>query len=448
MLQWRDKHEARTVDVWLYRQNPFAAVWSHGFPRIAEYTKDGREVREVSFGSHVCVEDPEILRRQSFRDRETGERDTPPKICPMCLLTEHVYQLVREGALQLTDQLFRIEAGPGSRDAAIIHAGGLYGGFKTEKLSDEERDAIREAGINLKEAWGESALSRCQYIFIVVDDENPDEGLQIAKESQLLGDKVREAINKERERRGPDKGNPILNPYPIRFKHFPAEKVFNKKYDAVALDGEPSESVLELITNGEEPDISRYVDPPNYRTLRAQLEQYALFELDWDAIFGPIEKHLDEAGFYVAPDAPKAEPAKAAPKPTPKASTSARKPERREQREEEPPKREERKPVAAAKPAATSGRRLAPKPEPEPAVDVEQPAEDEIPCDECGKMMPADASVCAHCGAQYIIDKPAAAAPKAAAKPAAGKPKPGAAKPKAPRGSVNGDPAGDSDVPF
>lgn len=422
LLKWRDEKESRSVDVWFHRKAPFTSVWSCGFPRISEYQKEGRTIREAANGSVICIEPEEVLRRQSFRDRETDERETPPTIDPMCLLIEHVRGMIRDGSLKLTDELFRVAANETDRDARIIHAGGFCGLFKEDKLSDDEKDELAEAKISLREAWMESALPRCNYIYLVVNNDRPEDGVQIAKETSLLGDKVKEVIGNEIERRGSEKGNPIRNPYPFRWKHFPAERVFHKKYNAIALDAEPDEQIAELITESDLPDISRFTSPPNYKTLRAQLESYCLYSLDWDAVFGPVEKKLDPAGFYIAPEPEKPRaavqvPGKVAAKPKLAPKAAAKK---------------EPEPEPEAEPVKPGRRKLAAKPE-VPTV----------PCDECKEPMPEDATVCGACGAKYELEEPAKpAAAKPSPKPAAGKPKP------SPKKAAVDDGPGDSDVPF
>ena len=416
ILKWKDPKESRTVDVWLHRKAPFTAVWSHGFPRIAEYQKDGRDIREVRPGSIVCVESEEVLRRQGFRDRDTDERETAPTICPMCLLAEHVRALVRDGAIKVTDVLFRVSPDESSRDVQLIHAGGFYGGFKEDKLTDEEMEALREARISLRDAWRETGVARCNYVFVVVDAEDTAEGVQIAREPGLLGDKMKEAIANEIERRK-DRGYPIKNPYPFRWKNVPSEKVIHKRYAVNVLEEEASEELLQLITETDVPDLSRFTDPPNYRTLRAQLEQYCQFELDWNSIFAPIESKLDDSGFYASAAKPKATTAS---KPKPAAK---------------PEPKQETKPAEA--PVTTTRRKLS-KPEPEPEPESEQTAANMIPCDECQEPMAEDQELCGKCGAKYEV------APKLA------KPKPAATTKKKPaaRRSVEDGAPGENDVPF
>ena len=84
------------IDVWLHTRRPFGMVWQHGIPRID--TKDdpetGRTQRKVFGGSYKCLEEESTLKDMYFRDKVTLERKTPPEICPICRLVEHVHMMV------------------------------------------------------------------------------------------------------------------------------------------------------------------------------------------------------------------------------------------------------------------------------------------------------------------------------------------------------------------
>lgn len=376
---WKDEVSHNTqgmkeahLDVWLHTKSLFTAVWRHNWPQVFQ-KQDG--TRNLYNSRMRCLEHESTLRRQYFRSN--GLREAPPTVCPHCLLIEKVRQLVESGQLDWKEVLFRFSV---DGNTIELHAGGIYNGYK--KANDEQKKELAAAGIYVKDAWKENCMSACSYVFPVVVAGKEDDGIVISVEKDSLGDAFKRELSKQIAARK-DKGNPLLNPYPLRWMYYPDEMNPNKRYDVLALTEEkPSAEVLQLIVDTDPPadQIAKVLDPMNMKTLRASMEQYCTYELDWDAIFGPVEKFCDEQGNYRAPT----EDATAKPKPVSKPTVA--KPE-----VVAAPATTVAKPTTA--PAASSGRRVARAPEVKMGP----------PCDKCGAAMREDQTECTGCGTKYTI---------------------------------------------
>ncbi len=412
LSKWRKRTPPEVV-TWMHTRSKLHSVWQHNWPRIVDLRDGGRAIWG---GSFKCLEDEKtVLSFQRNRDRKTGKRDVPPAVCPLCRLVEYVRDLVQEGEMSWTDVLFRYEiADGGNSEPRIMHAGGLYGGFGIKNPTQEQLKELETAGIRRDEAWMENAYAQCKYVFRVVDNSEPDKGCQIAVEQDLLGQKVRETIAKEMEGRGLEKGNPLKNPYAIKWKHCPSEKEFGKKYNALAMSNEVvplTPEIERLIVEVDPPDISRVLEPWNIKTLRSLVEHYCQFQgLDWDTVFGPAEARCDENGNYAEPEPddedenplPDEQPASPS---SPKRTISAAKPA------PAPPAAVQAAPSAPAEPAKKSLRKKKVEPAPPPP-----PAEGAEPCpvDGCGAMLGPDEMKCSKCGTEFTAvddDAPAAGKP-------------------------------------
>jgi len=401
---WR-KRNPPVVDVVLHKKAQIVALWQHGLPRIFE-KKDEKtsEITRVTFGGQFnCLEDEAVLVKQYRRDRDTGERVLPPVLCPMCRLLESLRDLYAEGKIGFADDVFRWE-GDDPDDVQVLTLGGMLNLYGNKKLSEDEQDAMKEAGIKLMEAWKENAWSKCNYLFTVVDASEPEAGVQIAIETTGLGDVTKECIHSQIVSMGEERGNPIITPYVLRWEHHPNAKEFNKRYKAYPVLKIPiTPQVMELIES-DPPDIENLIRGGNVTKLRAELEARCVLAdpsvIPWDDIFGPAE-----AAGYGTPTEPEDEESSESEEPPPvvrkkaePASVKAKgeapkvKPEPAESEPEEPPvvttSRNSRKRKEANKP----------EPEPEPKVRM-------IPCEECGAPMPENALKCEKCGAEYEMEE-------------------------------------------
>lgn len=414
---WRKRSPAK-VDVFLHRKSNIVALWQHNIPRVYEKKLEDKSIqRRVFGGSWNCLESEDVLKKQYRRERDTGERTVPPVICPVCRMMEFFRGAYRNKSIAFTEQLFRW-VGDDPQETQIVTFGGMCNMYGSDKLEPEEESAIVRAKISKKEAWKENFYSKCNYLFVVVDADNPDDGVQIAVETTSLGDHVKECIRDQMTSLGEDDGNPIMKPYALRWEHNANAAEFNKKYKCVAMPRIALTQKVESLINSDPPEIDNIIKPGNITTLRASLEANYIgpVKVDWDEIFGPAERagygeasaSSDTDSSFAqdgdeAPSAAAAPPAPAKPaQPAPAAASEA----------SAPPAPTTAKPTGGRRKKAEA----APPPEP-------PPVEMGDPCDECGAAMPKGATVCDNCGAEYELEEPAAAAapaPAPAATPPAG----------------------------
>jgi len=400
---WR-KRTVPAVNIVLHTGAPIVALWQHGIPRIFEKKDDksGEITRVVFGGNWNCLEDESVLVKQYRRDHDTGERVLPPVVCPVCRLLEALRILYADEQIGFADDVFRWE-GDDPKDVQVLTLGGMLNLYGNNRLSNEEKEAMRDAGIKLTEAWKENAWSKCNYLFTVVDSDEPEAGIQIAIETTGLGDATKECIHSQIVSEGEERGNPLVTPYVIKWEHHPNAKEFNKKYKAypvrkIAI----TPQVMELIES-DPPDIDNLIRGGNVSKLRAELEARCVLDdpsiIPWDDIFGPAEaagygdKEDEEVEAEAEPLPPpvkkKSEPTKAAKSEAPATKTAT-----------------EPAPVVTGR-----KRKEAPKPDPEPEV-----TEETIPCDECGAPMLSTATKCEKCGAEYEVEDDEPAEPAKAAK--------------------------------
>lgn len=356
------------VNLWFHTKQMPCSVWYHRLPELVLRTEKDtrRELKNVWGRQHVCLEDEKILKKQRFRSEETGEREYPPLRCPVCRLAEAIREMVRDGKIRDTDKVFKFEGSDKPEENCVLSAGGfanLWGRDQDAATTDR----LKAAGVFMSKVWAETGLAKLNYVFAVVNNDDPASGLQVAVQTQLVGDKVKRVINNEIASKDGDKGNPFVNPYCIRVVYKPAEKKFDDKYEALRMDRFPLTPDIERIICGEKPNIAKYTDRMNGKDVIAALQTHALIDLPWESI-------LDTPG-----DAPDAAP----PVETPSPSTSV-----------QVPVRIARPPVA--------------------------PIEMGEPCDPpCGAPMAKGQTVCGKCGSKYALD-PAPAAPAAASSEPAG----------------------------
>lgn len=281
------------VDVWLHTTSSMAALWQHQWPRIvAKEDQDTRVTRnEVWGGTFNCWENEDTLKRQYFRDRETGVRRHPPQICPMCKFIEEVRRLVDGGKLDWVTPLFEF-VGDDSAKGRVLHAAGLYNGYKDADPAQIKE--LNKIGIYMSEAWKENSMPRCQYVMRVVDNDHPKEGVQIAIETTLLGDCMKAEIGRAMKSLGTEEGHPLKNPYCLRWEYFPTEKLPQNRYSVTRMARiKLTSEIEELIREKDPPSIESLCKRGNAATLRAEMEHYYVGPkgmFDWDVIFESVEK--------------------------------------------------------------------------------------------------------------------------------------------------------------
>lgn len=402
LKNWKEK---KKLNVFLHTRVLPLPIWQHGLPKVVVLDdEDGESTRKVWTGKHVCHETEDVLKRQFKRD-EDGDRIAPPKRCGICRTAEHVRGMVRRGEVGMCDPLFRFEASA-PEDTVVLRAAGFYNGYprSMKEASKAEAEAIRAAGVSLKEAWKENALAKLAYIFAVVVADDPGSGVQISVETGLLGDRVKDVIANMMESKGSEAGNILTHPYCIQWEYREDAKKFDEKYDARPIERvEPTPEILELI-RGPRPDFGGADKKFKSAVVRTMLEDACVKPklFDWDELFG---RGGDEEA---EPEAPRG---------------GGRTPE-----------------VASSAPAEE---------------------DEEVACDQCEAPMKLSDPKCPHCGHVYDAEKRAAqeAAAKAKAEPPSppkGMRKRGAKKDVAPAkpapapepGASDAPEDDDSDVPF
>lgn len=356
LKNWKKK-QPPIIDTWLHTRSKIATLWQHRFPRVVEFKdRESGEKKVMVFGGEwTCWESSEVLQKQRHRDDETGRRIKPPVICPLCLFQEWVLEAIYSGELDWCKPIFRFEA-PDSEKPTILRAGGLTGMFGKKTMTERELKQLKDARIDRSKAWAENTIAKLSYVFSVVDNDNPGAGCTIAIEPNLLGDKIKEVIQKailDAE----DGGNPFKRPYAIRWIHRPNESEFSKKYDAARVGKlKITPEIQQLIVDDDPPNLTKVLSRRNPIMLRAQMEDACLIPdmVPWDSIFGRACKAWEEM---------------------------KGRGEDAEEESEEP----KEKPQGRAKPAAKK-----------PAAKKD---DEEYVCEECGEMVASDAKRCPGCGA-------------------------------------------------
>ena len=297
-LRW-NKRQPPIVDIWLHTAAKIVGVWRHNWPRVVERTdRDTDEKSLVVWGSNWnCWEPESVLKSQYFRDSETGERRTPPTICPVCLLIERIRRAVLENELDWTTPIFQFDA-TDSKESRALHAGGIYNAYGRKELTREEIADLKAHRIYRTEAWRENMTAKCSYVLRVVDNDNPGAGIQVSIEGSGLGDKLKAAIKARQKALGVEAGNPQRTPYCIQFEYLPNETRFDNKYNVIPMDRIAlTPAVRALIIDEQPPDISHLTKPGNPKKLRAEMESHWCGPdglIDWDEIFGSVEAAYSE----------------------------------------------------------------------------------------------------------------------------------------------------------
>ena len=355
LKNWKN-NKPPLIDLWIHPKSKIAARWLHGVPVIIEWKdkQTGEKVQKTITDKWNCWEKESVLQEQYKRDEETGRRKSPPEICPVCLMVEWFREQVETGELDWTKPVFRFE-GKDDELPNIVRAAGLYGGFNKKDLTDVEKKQLKDARVSLRDAWKTKVMAKLNYVFTVVPNDKPE--LVIATETFLLGDKVKEVIQKAIMSDGED-GNPFLHPYCIRWLFSDTQKEINKKYDAAKLSKVTMSEEVRKLMEKNPPSLKRTLARGNPVRLRAQLEEACLIKgVPWDAFFGRAEKAWNEKEGKEGTD---------------------------DGTDFNPEELEE----ADAREVGSKKAR----------------SQDAAPCEECGELVPPGAAKCKHCGAKVDAD--------------------------------------------
>lgn len=375
MKKWT-KRKSRQLNMVLMPKDSIYALWRHPFPRLVE-TKDGDS--RIWGGNYVCHEDKDPTLLRQFRRNDDGTRQYPPQRCGACKLIEWTHQQIESGAIRWTDTMFEF-VGDDSDENRILHAGGITGAFGSNKLDEDEKRDLKQHGIKVGQSWMEKMSAQCNYMFVIIDFDEPKAGPQITTERTSLGDKVKGVIQDQRASLGP-KGDPFTHPYVIQCEYDPDEsKPFGDRYHARPMLGDKwaiDDTIREMLKM-DPPDLSATTAKFNHTELRLSLQKHAKMDIPWDQLFGKLDpaevKRLEE-------------------KSRPESSS--------DEKRKEP--REERIPDVSSKPKTSSS--SSSQAASEPADDLDQCAK----CDD-GLLRP-DQDICPSCKwnhatNQYEVEQP------------------------------------------
>jgi hypothetical protein len=398
LKDWKDKGK---LDNWLHTKHVPECVWTHSWPTVvAREDKDTKEViRHVWSKSYVCPEPENVLKKQYFRDKETGLLKLAPRYCGLCRFLDWVYMQILTGKLKIEQPLFKM-SGDIEKETALLHAGGLCNQLKADKLSDGAKSRVAKAGISLRESFKENVMARAQYIAVIVDDNDPGAGAQIATIASSLGDKIKDVIaesmdNAEETKGNADLGDPLTHPFLFRWIYDEKEEDLNKKYKVRKIEKKPSDAIREIIFS-DEIDLSNQFAPMDQKTMRALMEKACLLKgkdaPPWDELFSVATPKAAARSKPV--DEPEEETEEETePKDDDLPASYGKKP-----KTDEPDDDDEAKPLTDEERDSLRGM---PREEVAELVESGKIIEDDLyECGECHKGSPLP-EVCVHCGAEF-----------------------------------------------
>lgn len=366
-MNWKEKGKAT---VWLSTAAEIAyASWSHAFQFLDTVEdKDTKEEKTILCFTRFVSPDPEIVHTsQHFREKSTDRLKTPPRLDPFLLLREFLR--------------FECEKMPLSQ---VIFK---WTNPKDNKVIEWKRGELARLVERGKQNWNHSLDTKLEYMFVVVDNDKPEDGPQIVRGAKLLGDKMKKMIQDQMESDG-DKGNPMKFPYAIQWKYDENAANMNDSYRAFRFNqAQITDKIREgiMATNFPKPDPDTMPRPGDKAKIRAAMESAAQVDLPWDRFFVKEWEDEDPTEF----------PPKEKPGRTPEVGTAPPAETKATASASDQPQRRKKAETKAAPP---------PPPEPE-----------KIPCDDCGTMMLPTDPKCAKCGAEYDVEP----APTKVAAPAA-----------------------------
>lgn len=282
LKNWKKDGE---ITIWLPLNQPPLVVWRHQFPIAVTRDKDKEATLAYWMRGHVCWESEATLKDERKRVRETGARIIPPTACPLCKMQEWLYQQVKvlEKIDWMTD-IFRFDGATNPKDNLVLKAGGMLGFFGSKFMSEEEKAEMAAAGVKGTEAWKQKVGAKPECLVCVVDNNEPDKGIQTTFEPISVGEAIKDVLRKAVESRGPE-ASYSKKPYAIKLKKDPNAKSFNETYDAVAIEKIGLSHEIEAAIIGQVPDLSMHLRPFNGLKFRAFLEKHALIKMPFDEFF-------------------------------------------------------------------------------------------------------------------------------------------------------------------
>lgn len=403
--KWKDRGK---IVVWLHTKVEPVIVYSHQFTslEVGQDADTGKARSFVKWWKFVSPDPDPVHRNQNFRDDDDNMR-VPPDRDPFLLLREW---LRRADHIGMDDAIFKW-VNPKDNETTIWTRGELSG--------------LIDRG---KRKFGHTLDTKIEYIFAVVRNDAPGDGVLLARETQLVGQKVVEVIRQRQGEHGDEGGDPTLNPYAFVWQYNDAEKSPMNKYKVWKGDHPCSDDIWAAITSDDPPDPSEFArfrdgDLQKMRAVMEAAARSAGATLPFDEIFS------DDPGVRLAlvtgkrkgtrpasgatngarPAAQRPQTttgARVAQRPSNGASNGAQQaapaPAGAAQRSTQAQRPTSASAPEPAPPAASATRRRKKEPEPEPEPEPEA-QEEMVPCEDCSTPMLATATKCPKCGAEYDV---------------------------------------------
>ena len=382
-FNWRKEGKA---EIWLSTRAKIAyPVWSHIFPIHAvievDDKKGGKVEKEIIRRPRWVSPDPEVIHKEQYfrwkanEGGPVGEMKKPPIVDPFLLLREWLRREVLEGRISEDTVVFRWE-NPDPRDWE-------------EKIEEWCAGRLAKLVDSNKKTWSHSLDSKLEYLFVICDDNHPEEGMMITREAKAIGEAMQKEIGAQIESNGRDAGNPLVTPYCFRWTYDENARSFNDKYRVYRFNkAKLTDEIRDAIQDPDFPDPTPQTQwkKGDKARIRAAFEDAAQIELPYDELFLDAWKDEDPSEFAFGHNAPPgdsktmgSEKTDAGPPQGKPASSSSS-------------KNSGRKKISGGR-----RKKAEAKPEPEPTFEV-------VPCDECDYPMHERWSSCPNCGQDYTIE--------------------------------------------
>lgn len=443
--KWKD---GGFIDIFLHTESKIRPVHGHQIPCEIEADqknqageKTGKKEPRLTWPRFTSPDMPNIhanqffygdgvLREQFNRDKNKkligGSNETAYMRDPFLILREYLRHAVMKKILDVDTVVF--EWVNTKKKGELIS-------WTVGELSRMEKRGFANRGHSLD--------TKLEYIFVVVDYNKPEEGPKIARETKMVGEKMRDEIKKQIESRGED-GDPFTKPYCFRWK-FDKDKPPANMYDVYRMDkngcttevwraigGAPDPDAGEAWDIVESIDTSEFarVNDGDMEKIRQIFENAAQITLPLNEIFSEDWKVRQSVvtGAMFSTDRPAASSSsnQQASRPNPGAAPGAQRPAVRANAGSNPaPTPGAQRPTQSAASAPQSAPQGEPQSRRKKKADdpVAPPPVELIKCEghdatptsaaiECDYMLRPDEEKCPKCGAEYDIPPPPTPAPK------------------------------------
>lgn len=293
----KDWKERGKIVVWPHPAAKLVSVWRHSW-----YTEDVRSdedggdnpLKTIVYTNFPSFENERVNSKQFFIDKESGEREHPPIICPFAIMLDWVRLRIFNGELDMCEELFKFGD---DEDAKIVYAGGALGMFNSRKLSDKERERIRKkTGVTQDKAFQQNMRAQQQYLMAVVPHD-PEVGTStvIAQLAAGLGKEIKSKIDDRVNDLGEQEGRYNNTPHAFEWRYH-KDRTPDKRYEAkprtITDSFEMPEHVTEAFSQ-DPPDIRGAITPYDLHRFRLELEKFSVIEMPIAEFFRPIEEHFE-----------------------------------------------------------------------------------------------------------------------------------------------------------